>query len=136
MQAGTAISGVDDLQRRLALLQSPESQKAIALSVTYSGLGVIERACRNAAPGSIKQEVGKYVRVSGDRVWGRAGLIKFPRPGDGQNGPHGVYVDLGTKFITPRRFTENAISGATSTAIQAMKHAAARKIDKILNGQS
>lgn len=131
MKASIKVTGVDALLEQITNLQRPEAARSVALAFTYSALSVIERACKNAMPGSTKQEVGKYVRVTGDRVWGRAGLIRFPRQGDGQNGPHGVYLDQGTKFIPARRYISTAISGAMPSALEAGKRAAQRRIDKL-----
>lgn len=131
MQAQTKITGVDQLLDRVAVLSKPESAKSVAMSFAYAFLGVQAKACRDASPGSIKQECGKFVRVSGTRVWGRAGLMKFPRPGDGQDGPHGVYLTLGTKFIQARGFIQGALQGSQSRAIAAGKAAAKRRVERL-----
>lgn len=106
---------------------------SIARASVSAGVGVLASSARNAAPGSISQEVGSYVRVTGETAWGKAGLMRFPRPGDGQNGPHGVYVDQGTKFIQARHFIGRAIQSALPRAIQAASSAAARVAQKIAN---
>ncbi len=131
MKAGITTTGASAVDSMFAQLADPETVKAIAMSAGYAGLGVLAKACRDAAPGSIKKEVGMFVRVSGNRVWGRVGLMKFPRPGDGQNGPHGVYLDQGTKFIAARHFIGNAISSAMPAARNAMQRAVQRKIKKL-----
>jgi hypothetical protein len=131
MQAQTKISGVDQLIDRVAVLSKPESAKSVSMAFTYAFLGVQAQACRDASPGSVKQECGKFVRVSGIRVWGRAGLMKFPREGDGQNGPHGVYLTLGTKFIRARGFIQGALQGSQARAIAAGKAAAQRRVNRI-----
>lgn len=105
----------------------------IARASVNSGLNVLSTSAKNAAPGTISREVGKYVRVTGETAWGKAGLMQFPRPGDGQNGPHGVYVDQGTKFIQARHFIGRAIRSAFPRAIQAASSAAARVAQKIVN---
>jgi hypothetical protein len=132
MKAQTKISGVDQLLDKVAMLSKPESAKSVAMAFTYAFLGVQAQACKDASPGSIKQECGKFVRVAGTRVWGRAGLMKFPRPGDGQNGPHGVYLTLGTKFIRPQGFIEGALRGSQSRAIEAGKAAAKRRVERLV----
>lgn len=127
------VTGSDDIMRRLGFLE--KQPKAVAISAVSAGLGVLASAAKQASPGTIRREVGKYIRVNGDVVWGRAGLMQFPRKGDGQNGPHGFYLDQGTKYIAARGFIGNAIRGASARARSAMKRAAERKIEKLASGK-
>jgi len=123
------LTGSDDIMSRLGILE--KQSKAVALAAVSAGLGVLASAAKQASPGTIRREVGKYIRSSGDVVTGRAGLMQFPRKGDGQNGPHGVYIDQGTKYIAARGFIGNALRGASGRAKAAMKRAAERKIAKL-----
>ncbi len=131
MKSGIEVTGAEGVDATFRILSNPETAKAVAMSAAYAGLGTLARACRDAAPGSIKQEVGMFVKVSGNKVWGRAGLMKFPRRGDGQDGPHGVYLDQGTKFIAARHFIGNAINSVMPVARNAMQAAVQRKIKKL-----
>lgn len=123
------VDGADDIQA--ALLRIENGEVSIARAAVSASLSVLAQAAANASPGTIKQETGKYVRVEGDRVWGRAGLIQFPRRGDGQNGPHGVYLDQGTKFIAARHFIGNALRANKSRALNAGQRAAARRVRQL-----
>jgi hypothetical protein len=126
------MTGAEKVDATLVAIE--KASKAIAISAVAAGLSVLARAAKSASPGSIKNETGKYLKVAGDKVLGRAGLIRFPRPGDGQNGPHGVYVDQGTKYITPRRFIASALTAAKPAAVAAMELAAKRRLDRIVSG--
>jgi hypothetical protein len=123
------LTGGDDIMRRLGILE--KQSKAVALAAVSAGLGVLASAAKQASHGTIRREVGKYIRSSGDVVTGRAGLMQFPRKGDGQTGPHGVYLDQGTRYIAARGFIGNALRGASGKAKAAMKRAAERKIAKL-----
>ena len=123
------IKGGDELLKRLGVLS--DSSVAVSRAAIGAGCSVLANACRAASPGTIKKECGWYLRTEGNRVRGRAGLMQFPRPGDGQDGPHGAYVTLGTKYIIARRFIENALKSARPQAIAAAKRAAERKISKL-----
>lgn len=103
----------------------------IARAVVASGLSVLKSAAVAASPGTIKNEVGMYVRTSGNLAYGRAGLMQFPRVGDGPHGPHGVYLDQGTKHIQARHFIGRSMSAAMPRAVQAAKLAGYRTAQKI-----
>lgn len=123
------VDGSDELISNIERIQ--KSGKSIAMSTVNAGLTVYANAAKNASPGTIKQETGKYLRVNGEKVSGRAGLIRFPRRGDGQDGPHGVYLELGTKFISPRGFIRSALQSAMPSARAAMRRAAEQRIAKL-----
>jgi len=125
------VTGGDDILKTLGILE--KQSKSVAVSAVSAGLGVLASAAKQASPGTIRREVGKYIRTNGDVVWGRAGLMQFPRPGDGQHGPHGVYLDQGTRYIAARGFIGNALRGASGRAKAAMQRAAERKIQKLSN---
>ncbi len=107
------------------------SSPAIARAAVSAGLSVLAAAAKEAAIGTIKQEIGKYVRPTSSGAWGRAGLMQYPHRGDGQNGPHGIFVDQGTRYIQPRQFIGRALSAAAPRAIQAAKNAGFRTAKKI-----
>lgn len=120
------LQGVDKFQARLAKLRDGEA--AVERAAVVAGCIVMLDACKAAAPGSIKQECGFYVRRNSDRTIGQVGLMKFPRRGDGQNGPHGIYLEHGTKYIAARRFIRSALQASRARAEVAMRQAAQRKI--------
>lgn len=120
------LRGADKFQERLAKLRDGEA--SIERATVVAGCIVMSDASKAAAPGSIKQECGFYVRRNGDRAVGKVGLMKFPRRGDGQNGPHGIYLEHGTKYITARRFIRSALQASRARAEVAMRQAAQRKI--------
>ena len=124
------LSGDADLLAKIEAIE--KSSHVLAKSALYAGLGTLASAAKNASPGSIKQETGFRVYKTADPPKGYAGLIRFPRRGDGQNGPHGVYLELGTKFITARRFIATALRGAIPRALEAMRQAAERRVQRII----
>lgn len=103
----------------------------IALRAVVAGVSVIAKACRDASPGSIKNEVGSFVKVDADGAVGRAGLMKFPRRGQTGKGPHGVYLEHGTKYIAARHFIANAISASRGRAAIAMEKSLNRSLSRI-----
>lgn len=127
------LQGSDEFQARLAKLRQAET--AIEFAGVRAGCAVMARAGRDAVPGRIKREVGMRVRVVGSRVEGRAGLVRFPRKGDGPDGPHGVYSELGTKFIAPRYRIRAAQRSARAAAIAAMRRAVKGKIRALTASQ-
>ncbi len=129
MKITQSVTGVGATSAMLSRIES--QQLSIAKAAVSAGLNVMARAVRDASPGTIKQETGRYMRVSGGKVTGRAGLMRFPRKGDGQDGPHGVYVDQGTKYITPRRFAAAALRASESRAKAAAVAAVKRRIEKL-----
>ncbi len=131
MKVNVKFKGFKAVDAKLSRLS--DGSPRIARAAVNAGLRVLAAEVKTNAPGTIKREVGWYSRMDGGRAWGRAGLMQFPRQGDGQNGPHGVYVDQGTKFIQARHFVGRALSAAMPRAIQAAKNvgiAAAKSISK------
>lgn len=126
---GIEVGGVDATLRKLTEIS--DGERSIAVASVSAGLRVFAQASRDASPGTIKDETGSYLKIAGKKVWGRAGLVKFPRRGDGQDGPHGVYLELGTKFISPRGFIRSALQSAMPSARAAMRRAAEQRIAKL-----
>lgn len=120
------LEGSNEFQARLERLKQHET--AIERAGVKAACVVMANACRNAVPGRIKQEIGFRVKAVGDHVEGRAGLMRFPRSGDGQDGPHGVYVDQGTRYIAPRNWIKTALRSARAAAVAAMRRAIKGKI--------
>lgn len=117
------LKAIDDLER---------GAMPMAISVVSAGTTVFKRAAVDASPGTIKSEIGRYLKIVGKRVTGRAGLMRYPKRGDGQNGPHGYYVDQGTKFISARRFIGPAMRRAIPAAMVAMQRAAERRVARVV----
>jgi HK97 gp10 family phage protein len=126
---GTQVSGSDELLAKLSEMQ--KGSTSVAAATVSAGLNVLAKAAKEAAQGSIKEECGKFMRVRDGEATGRAGLIKFPRKGDGQNGPHGVYLERGTKFISARRTIASALKSAKPAAIATMRRAAEDKLEQM-----
>ncbi len=107
-----------------------DAQTMIARRAVGAGVGVLAQACRDAAPGSTKQEVGGYVRSGNSSAQGVAGLRKWPRrvpyP---QRWNHLLFLTRGTKFITPRRYVENALAASRPAAIAAIEQAVWRTVE-------
>lgn len=122
---------IDSDQMLRTLNRLADNSQAVARASTAAGLSVLANACRQQSPGSVKEECGWFIRNDGERVWGRAGLMRFPKQGDGQNGPHGLFLTIGTRYIVARHFIENALRGAAPRARAAAKRAAERKIAKL-----
>lgn len=116
-----------------ALERMANAGPSVAAAAVNAGLRVYETEARKSVPGTIKQEVGKYVRKGVNSIWGRAGLMRFPRKGDGQNGPHGIYLEHGTKFIRARHYIANAIARSKAFAINAAQRAAKRRLEQVAN---
>lgn len=117
-------------EAKARLLRLSESAASVSRSVVRTGCAVLASACRNAAPGTIKQEVGFFVRTSGKTSTGRAGLMRFPVRGQSR-GPHGLYVDQGTRYITARRFISQALGASRGRALAAMRRTANLRIQSI-----
>lgn len=126
MKAGVTITGTDDLLSRIEALKSKETE--IERAAVVAGCRVMLAACRSAAPGSIKNEVGMRVNVTDKAVTGKVGLVKFPRK---NNTYHGIYLERGTKYIQPRRFIQNALRTSQPAAKQAIRDAVNRKLQEI-----
>lgn len=103
----------------------------ISRATVNAGLQVLSTAAKAASQGSIKGEVGWYSRILGGVASGVAGLLRLPRRGDRQGGPHGFFLDQGTKYIPARHTIGNALNAATPRAIQAAKNAGYRTAQKI-----
>lgn len=124
------LEGMTRLLRELEGLE--EHAPAIARAAVGAGLSTLARAARTAAVGTIKTETGWYIRQTTNRIWGRAGLMQFANPGD-KDAPHGLFLDIGTKYITARHNISKAMIDALPKAIRAAERAAERKIKSIRN---
>lgn len=125
----------EDFRRNIAakaerLRKLAKDAKKIARSAASAGLRVLSTAAKTAVPGTIKKEVGWYIRQDGTRAWGRAGLMQYPERGE--QGPHGLFLDLGTKYIAARHYIANALKQAAPAARRAMKRTAASRINRIV----
>lgn len=105
-----------------------------------AAVGVLAGSARKASPGTIKREIGGSVKTKGNHVVGRAGLTKFPRRGvrySGKRGsnrsPHGIYLEVGTRYIAARRFVSNALAAAKPAAESAAVRAAQKKFQQLSN---
>lgn len=133
MKLKVTYRGFKEVDAKLSRLR--RGSPAIARAAVNAGLAVLASAAKAAAPGTIGREIGWYVRGEGNHVHGRAGLMQFPNKGDGQNGPHGIYLDRGTKFIQARHFIGRALNSSMQRAIQAAKNAGHRTAQKIASGK-
>lgn len=126
------VTGTEQILRNMQKLV--EQQLRIARGAVYAGTGVLAKACRDAAPGSTKQEVGRFVRRSeGPVATGRAGLLKYPRKGQVGKGPHLIYLERGTKYIAARHYVANAIAASRERALLAMERSVNRTIETIVS---
>lgn len=121
------------LQIMAKMQRLADSQTEIARRAVVAGTSVVAKACRDASPGTVKREVGSFVKVEGDAVVGRAGLMKFPKRGQKGKGPHGVYLEHGTKFIAARHFIASAIASSRSRAAVAMEDSIERDIETLVS---
>lgn len=117
---------MSDKLRRLA-----NAAPAIARASVGAGLSTLAKSAKRAAIGGIKQEVGWYIRRSGNKAWGRAGLMQYPERG--QQGPHGLFIDLGTKYVTARHLIGAALGRAMPAARRAMERAAQSRINRVFD---
>ena len=116
-------------------------QLVIERAAVGAAVGVLAGAARKASPGTVTREVGGSVRTQGNHVVGRAGLTKFPRRGvrySGKRGstnrsPHGIYLEVGTRYIAARRFVSKALAAARPAAESAAARAAQKKIQSLAN---
>lgn len=106
------------------------SGEQIAISASWAFVRVLKQAAVAAAIGGIKREVGGYVRKSGQEIVTRVGLLAIPVRG--QRGPHGVFLELGTKYIVARHMISIAMDVALSRAMDAASSAAEKKINSLL----
>lgn len=121
--------GVTELQRKLTRIGQGGTD--IARASVAAGLSTMARAARRASPGTVKTEIGFYIRENGDVVSGRAGLMQYPRRGV-KKGPHGFFLDQGTRYIAARHMISNALSESIPKARTAMERAAARKLQSFI----
>lgn len=129
MKVAVTVRGFDAIDARLTRLM--RGSQEIAHATVDAGLTVLASAAKAAAPGRIGREIGKIIRVNGNKVGGVAGLIQLPQSGDGPNGPYGVFPDQGTRYMPAQHFVGKALSAATPRAIQAAKNAGYRTAKKI-----
>ncbi len=130
MRAGIESNGA--LQLMAKMQNVADAQMKIARRAVGAGTGVMVKACRDASPGSVKNEVGRSIRVEGDVVTGKAGLMRFPKKGQSK-GPHGVYLEHGTKFIAARHFIRDALASSRNAAAIAMEKSVQRSIETIVS---
>lgn len=123
------MNGQSELSRKLKRLA--RGGPAIARSAVSAGLATMARAARKASPGAVKKEIGFYIRRKGDAVTGRAGLMQYPHRNKGK-GPHGLFLDIGTKYIVARHMITNALRESRPLAMKAAEKAARNKLNKIL----
>jgi hypothetical protein len=102
----------------------------IARSASWAFVGVLKRAAVNVALGNIKKEIGGYVKTQGEQLISRVGLLAMPVRG--RRGPHGVFLELGTKYIVARHTISMAMEAALAIALNAAERAAQKKINSIL----
>lgn len=124
------LQGMSNLLRELEGLE--EHAPAIARAAVGAGLSTLAKAARTAAIGTIKDEVGWFIRQETSRIWGRAGLMQFADPGE-KDAPHGLFLDVGTRYIIARHNISKAMADAIPRAIKASQRAAERKIKSIRN---
>lgn len=128
---GIETTGSDKIHSTLQKLI--DEQTRIALFPVLAGTSVFVRACRSVSPGTTANEVGRSVKASGPVATGRAGLMKIPKRGQKGKRPHGMYLTLGTKFITPRHFIENALASSRAAAASAMVRSVDTTITRIVS---
>ncbi len=128
----TSIETTGAAQIAANLQRIVDAQTQIARDAAGAGVSVSVQACRSAAPGSIKNEVGGYVKAQGAVATGKAGLMQYPRRGQQGKGPHGVYLDQGTKYITARHFIGQALAGSRAQAEQVMERSVERSIENLV----
>lgn len=131
------MSGADQLRRSAAVLKGQlmalaKQAPKIARAAVSAGLSTLSKSAEAASPGSIKNEVGWFVRQDGSRAWGRAGLMQYPDKEDKGKKPHGAFLTRGTKYITARHFIERALQRSIVPAGRAMRRAAASRINRVL----
>src|SRR5690348_13652658 len=122
-------TGADAIVRTLQKIA--DAQTRIARNAVNAGTYVAAQACRQVAPGSTKREIGRFVKAAGAFAYGRAGLMALPKRNQAGKGPHGVYLDQGTKFIPARHFIGNALASARAPAINAMSESVNRTIETV-----
>ena len=130
MATGIAINDDFELTHTVAVIGKHD--KAVAWAAVRAGLRVYLRACKSVVRGSIRNEVGIYRLAQSEKiVQGVVGFKRFPRLGDGQNGPHGVYLEHGTKYIAPDHAVANALTTSRGAALAAMRAAIEKKLQQL-----
>lgn len=125
------MSGAAGIDAKLKAIM--DAKLSIQRAAVSTGVSVLSSAVKSASKGTIKQEIGKWVRVAGGGVTGRAGMMRFPRRGVRGKQPHGIYLEHGTKHITAQHFVANSLNGAKSRAVSAMEMSVKKKIEQIAN---
>lgn len=130
----SGLTGVAETRSQLDALA--KAGPSIGAASVRSGVNTMASAAKAAVPGGIKREIGGYVRIQGNQVIGRVGLMQYPNPGDTDPMPHGVFLESGTRYIAARHMIANAMQTARPQAEAAMKRTAARKINYLKKGKS
>lgn len=127
------VTGINRINAKLSAVANGRAE--IERAAVGAAVGVLAGAARKASPGTVKREIGGSVKVQGNHVVGRAGLTKFPRRGvrysgkrGGNRSPHGIYLEVGTRYIAARHFVNRALSAARQAAEQAAIRAARKKV--------
>jgi hypothetical protein len=129
MADDTFLRDIQSVQDELDLMS--RSGTDIAKSAAWAGVTVLKQAAIRSAIGTIKREIGGYVRQAGEEIVGKVGLMMFPKRGQ-KKGPHGIYLESGTKYIVARHMISIAMNAAISRALDAAERAADKKINQIL----
>lgn len=128
------VSGADIIAANLAAIVG--NRQLVERAAVGVGVGVLSRAAKAASPGSTKRESGGFVEKTSSPTTGRAGLLMFPERGKKYTPgtkPHAIFLEAGTKYITPRRFVSLSLAAATSRAMRSMEMAARGKIARLIN---
>ena len=126
----TEITGLSQLQARLKYIQTIGA-KRIAGAALRAGAAVLRNAIQSNSPGTIPREVGTRRLKNEGNTQGIVVGLGVARAESRVPRPHGHFLALGTRFITPRPFVRNAISSATSSVATAMKSAAEHALEQL-----
>lgn len=130
MGIGIEIDDIQELTHTIEIVG--RYNRSVAWAAVRAGVRVYLRAIKAVVRGSIRNEVGVYsMGKKGGGVEATVGFRRFPRPGDGQNGPHGVYLEHGTKYIAPDHAVANALMATRGAALSAMTIAAETKLEQL-----
>jgi hypothetical protein len=132
MTEDTFLRDVSELQDALDDVSSAGVE--IAKAASWAVVGTLRKAAVSAAIGTIKREIGGYVKQVGEQVISRVGLMQFPKRGQ-KKGPHGIYLETGTKYIVARHMISMAMDVAISRALDAAERAAEKKMNQILRSK-
>lgn len=133
MSDDSFLRDVADLKSELTVLE--DSGASIAKTAAAAAVDTLKKAAVAAAIGTIKREVGGFVKQVGDEVIGRVGLMAFPKRGQKGKGPHGIYLESGTKYIVARHMISMAMDMAIARALDAAERAAEKKMNQILRNK-